>query len=277
MIYLILAIVSSMLVSVIMRVSEKYSRNNLSMLAMNYLMCSILGMMQTGRMELFPAHGGLPLTLGLGVISGMLYLGGFALYQWNIRRNGVVLPATFMKLGVIVPTLMAMLVFGEHPRMIQIAGIVAAIAAILLMQGKGEQRDRSIGALVLLMLAGGGADGMSKIFEELGPAELKGHFMMYTFAVALILCVILCLVKGQKLALPDALFGLAIGVPNYFSSWFLLLSLEYVPATVAFPSFSVGTIIAVALVSAICFRERLGRRKLLALGVILAALAMLNL
>ena len=35
MIYLILAVISSMLVSVIMRVSEKYIHNNITMLASN--------------------------------------------------------------------------------------------------------------------------------------------------------------------------------------------------------------------------------------------------
>ena len=48
MIYLILAVTSSMLVSVIMRVSEKYIHNNITMLASNYLMCSVLAAICTG-------------------------------------------------------------------------------------------------------------------------------------------------------------------------------------------------------------------------------------
>lgn len=48
MIYLILADTSSMLVSVIMRVSEKHIHNNITMLASNYLMCSVLAAICTG-------------------------------------------------------------------------------------------------------------------------------------------------------------------------------------------------------------------------------------
>ena len=75
----------------------------------------------------------------------------------------------------------------------------------------------------------------------------------------------------------DLLFGLLIGAPNYFSSRFLLLSLNDVPAVIAYPTYSVGTIVLIALLGVWLFHERLSRRQTLAMGMILAALALLNL
>ena len=276
MIYLILAMVSSMLVSVVMRLSENRSLNGMSRLAVNYVMCTLMSALFSGTVQVFPASEGLPLTLLLGGITGMLYLAGFVLLQWNIRRNGVVLPATFMKLGVIVPTLLAIVAFGETPRLPQLAGIGLALAAIILIQGGRKTETGSLLGLVGLLLAGGGADAMSKVFEQIGPAALNDHFLLYTFGTALILCTVLCLVKKQQLVWQDILWGLAIGVPNYFSARFLLLSLTSVPAVVAYPSFSVGTIVLVTAVGMLCFGERLSRRKWIALGVILLALILLN-
>ena len=179
MIYLVLAIASSAMISVLMRVSEKYSRSGMAMLAMNYLMCCVLAFIFTGTTRLFPAVEGLPLTIALGAVGGLFYLGAFILLQWNISKNGVVLPATFMKLGVLVPTLMAIVIFGEAPRLTQILGVIAAVAAILIINGdKGKQQAGSIIGLVLLLLAGGGADGMSKIYEEAGAPALKDHFLL---------------------------------------------------------------------------------------------------
>ena len=66
-------------------------------------------------------------------------------------------------------------------------------------------------------------------------------------------------------------------MPNYFSARFLLLSLSAVPAVIAYPSYSVGTIVLIALVGKVFFKERLSRRQLVAMGVILAALILLNL
>lgn len=276
MFYLILAIISSMLVSVLMRLSEGKSRGGAALLAMNYLMCCILAFLFTGTPVLFPAHEGLPVTIGLGVIGGVLYLGAFVLLQWNISKNGVVLPATFMKLGVLVPTLMSILIFGENPRPAQLAGIALAVLAILLINGRGRQQAGSVLGLIFLLLAGGSADGMSKIYEEAGSPELSGHFLLYIFIVAFLLCLLLCLLRRQKIGRRELLFGAAIGIPNYLSSRFLLLALSDVPAVVAFPTYSVATIVLVTLVGVFCFREKLEKRKLIALAVILAALVLLN-
>lgn len=276
MVYLILAILSSALISVLMRISEKYSRSGIAMLAMNYLMCCLLGVVHAGGTQLFPRTAGMGLTVLLAAISGILYLSGFVLMQWNIPRNGVVLTATFMKLGVIVPTAVSILVFGENPRVSQFIGIALAICAIFLMQGKGEKGASSILDLIGVMLAGGGGDVMAKVFDETAPAALKNQFLLYIFIVAFILCVFLCAMKRQKPEWMDILFGLAIGIPNYYSARFLLLSISEIPAMVAYPSFSVGTIIVVALAGVLGFKEKLNRRKLAALCIILASLVLLN-
>ena len=133
MIFLVLAVLSSVLVSLIMRISEKHIHNNISMLAANYLMCTVLAMFFTGTMEIFPQSEGLTFCLGLGAVSGAFYLGSFMLLQWNISQNGVVLSSMFMKLGVIVPTVMSMVFFSEVPQGTQVIGIIAALAAILLI------------------------------------------------------------------------------------------------------------------------------------------------
>ena len=276
MLYLILAIVTSAMISSVMRISEKYSRNSMGMLAVNYLTCAVLSWINVGSFSVFGGAEGAMRTVGLGIICGILFLSAFVLLKWNVGKNGVVLPATFMKLGVVVPTVLAITVFGESPKATQILGIAAALGAIFLMQGKGKQRAGSISGLIVLMLAGGLADAMAKIYEQYGDAALSEQYLLFTFATALVICVIMCAVKRQKIALADALFGAAVGIPNYLSSKFLLFSLNSVPAVAAFPTFSVGTIVLATLAGVLLFKEKLEKRKLIALGVILIALTLLN-
>ena len=277
MIYLALAIVSSMLVSVTMRLSERRVHNNISMLAMNYLMCTALSAVFAGTADFFPRAEGIGFACLLGVISGALYLGSFMLLQWNIRVNGVVLPATFMKLGVLVPTVLSIVLFHEQPKLMQLLGMAGAVCAILLIGlDKGQSRARSSAGLVALLLGGGITDATSKFYEEWGTAALENHFLLYTFAVALLLCALLAIARGQRLTLADAGFGLLIGVPNYFSARFLLLSLSSVPAVAAYPTYSVGTIVLVTLLGALLFSERLSRRQQAAMGLILVSLVLLN-
>lgn len=277
MIYLILAIISSALVSVVMRLSQRFARNNITMLAANYVMCTAAAAFLAGG--IVPAGEGAALTMGLGSFCGVLYLLGFVLLQWNIQRNGVVLPATFQKLGVLVPTIAAITVFGETARWTQLLGIAVAIGAILLMQPKGSSAGEGksfLPGLIALLLCGGLSDVMSKVFQTWGNADHGNYFLVFTFLIALVLCILLCVVKKQSVTVPDVLCGLALGVPNYFSARFLLWALRDVAAVVVYPTFSVGTIIVVTLVGLFCFREKVEKRKLIALGLILGALVLLN-
>ncbi len=276
MLYLILAILSSAMVSLVMRLSEKQCKGSMTMLAANYVMCSTAALALAGWRVLPQGDAGF--TLALGGVSGVLYLLGFVLLQWNIGRNGVVLPATYGRLGVLVPTLAAITIFGETPRWTQFVGFALAIGAILLMQDKAEKAKRSnTPGLLALLLAGGVCDVMSKVFDTWGNPAQGDHFLLYTFVTAMLLCVGLCAWKKEKPTWTHLLWGLVLGIPNYLSARFLLLSLGSVPAVVAYPMYSVSTIVIIAVVGVLAFKEKLEKRKLVALGIIMLALVLLNL
>lgn len=279
MIYLILAIASSTLVSMTMRISETHTTGSTVKLAVNYLACSLLAACYTGIENLAPRTEGAGTALMLGIVGGILYMGSFALMQWNIASNGVVLSTTFMKLGVLVPTLMSVVVFHEVPGFLQILGIVIAVTAIILIH---LEKDHAAAAsaksgLLLLLLAGGGADAMSKIYEQLGVPALKDQFLLYIFLCALLLCIGVSVFQKQAFTRADLLAGLCIGIPNYYSARFLLLSLNNVPAVIAYPTYSAGTIIVVTLLGILFFHERPSHRQKAAIALILAALILLNL
>lgn len=277
MLYLILAIASSALVSIFIRLSENYVKNNISMLCMNYMMCLLLAVGYTGMDKVFETGEGFGTAIGLGVVNGILFLASFVLLQINVRRNGVVLSATFMKLGVLVPTLLSVIAFREKPEVQQVIGFLVALLAIVLInfeKGQGEAGFK-IG-LILLLLGGGSGDAMAKIYDEVGPAQFEEQFLCFTFASALVLCVILAIKKQQKLTKTDILFGLLVGIPNYFSARFLLKAVGEVPAVVAYPTYSVATIVVISLVGMLCFKEKITKRQQVAIGIILVALVLLN-
>lgn len=277
MIYLLLAILSSTMVSVFSRLSNGRVKNRLAMVAFNYLACAVTGFALMRTTDVFPAAQGMDTAILMAVVGGAMYLCGFLLLQWNISKNGVVLPATFQKLGVLVPTVCALVIFGETPTALQVIGFVAAIFAIFMINsGKSTQKTASTVGLIALMLMGGSVDALGKFYAEWGNPEIKNHYLFYVFFCAFAYAAILCLLKRQRVCCWDALFGVLVGVPNYLCSRFLLLSLDDVAAVVAYPTFSVGTIVCVTLIGCLCFRERLTRRQVFAMGVILAALALLN-
>lgn len=277
MLYLILAIASSALVSIFIRLSENYVKNNISMLCMNYMMCLLLAVGYTGMDKVFETGEGFGTAIGLGVVNGILFLASFVLLQINVRRNGVVLSATFMKLGVLVPTLLSVIAFREKPEVQQVIGFLVALLAIVLINFEKDQGEAGFKiGLLLLLLGGGSGDAMAKIYDEVGPAQFEEQFLCFTFASALVLCVILAIKKQQKLTKTDILFGLLVGIPNYFSARFLLKAVGEVPAVVAYPTYSVATIVVISLVGMLCFKEKITKRQQVAIGIILVALVLLN-
>ena len=277
MLYLILAIASSALVSIIMRLSDRKVTGNIAMLTVNYLMCFLVSAGYAG-FDLFPSSEGLPSALLMGSVNGLLYLGGFVLLQINVRRNGVVLSSTFMKLGLLVSIAVSVVFFHEVPDLLQVIGFCLAVAAIILINFRKESGGEAgfKAGLILMLLAGGMGDAMAKIFEELGDPALEPQFLIYTFLVALILCTALMLNKKQHPGKWEILFGLLIGVPNFFSAKFLLGALEHISAVIVYPVYSVATILVVSLTGVLAFRERLEKRQWIGMGLILVALVLLN-
>jgi len=277
MLNLLLAILSSALVSITMRLSETKIKNNTAMLAVNYIMCSLLAWVYTGFGSLWPQEQGSQTMTVLGSINGVLYLAGFVLLQRNIHTNGVVLSSTFIKLGLLVAMVVSVVFFGERPEIWQWAGFVLAVTAIVLMNYRPvEEKAGNRVGLILLLLAGGGGDAMSKVFEELGNPALSDHFLLYTFLVALLLCLMLVGIRKQPVGKWERLFGLVIGIPNFFSAKFLLGALEEIAAVIVYPVYSVATILTVTVTGVLVFREKLDRKQWMALGMILVALVLLN-
>ena len=276
MLFLILAILSSAMISFIMRLSTDKISANLSMLVTNYLVCSLLGAAYGGFELVVPQAEGFSVTLWLGLVSGVLYLASFVVFQSNTRKNGIVLSAVFMKLGLLVPIVVSVLFFHESPTLTQLAGFCIAIFAIVLINMKKEAGAHFGFGLIALLLLSGCTDVTAKVFDVFGAERLSAQYLFYTFFTAFVLCAVLAVRKKERPGYREVLYGIAIGVPNFFSSKFLLGALTRLPAVVVYPSFSVGTMLIVTMTGAIVFRERLSRLQWLALAVIVAALVLLN-
>ena len=278
MFYLILAILSSATIAIMMRIAQPRVKYPIGLLAGNYITCCLFALVLSfSERSGITAHA-LVFPAGIGILNGFFYLVGFALMQWNTRHNGVTLSSVFIRLGILVPTVLSVVWFHETPTGVQILGFLLAVAAIVVINfQKGQTLNKKSWALLLMLLVGGMGDGMSKIYEVYGDPGLQNTFLFFTFVAALILCLALMYQKHERLGFRELGFGVTLGVPNFLTSLFLLKSLDTVPAVIAFPTFSVGVILVVAMAGTFAFRERLGRKQIVAGILICIALALLNL
>ncbi len=277
MFFLILAILGGSALSIMMRMSEGRVKSKISMLAVNYITCILLCGVHM-NFDLAIGADGSGFALGLGMITGVFYVVSLLLMQLNIRKNGVILPSVFSRLGgLLVPLAVAICFFGESPTVLQIIGaVIAGVAIVAINAGSEKTAVTSVLPLFALLLSDGLATTMSTVYEKMGASELGTQFLFYTFGTALLICLVLILKNGERFGLPEILFGLSIGIPNFYASRCLLQALETVPAFIAYPTRGVACIVVVSLAGILMFHEQLRKRQWAAIGAILVSVALLN-
>ena len=281
MFFLIAGFICSAIVSLVLKASNQYQYDRYGMLTINYCACLIpFTISEIGSTP--PAFDAdLFVCIALSVLNGFLYIAGMVLNALNVNRNGAILQSAFARLGVMIPTCLSIILFGERPTLLQSIGILIVLAAFCIMNISGEKEKRSgikpsLPLLLLGLVFGGLADSMLKIFQEVGTMALDDWFMGLTFLFAALLSFIAMTIKKGHIGRKEAAIGIALGIPNYLSSLFLLKSLKTVSAYIAYPTYSVGAILTVTAISILVFRERLSCWNAIAVLMIAAAIAMLN-
>ena len=304
MVYLLLAIGCSAAIALIFKHSETAGMNRYAVTTANYLAASLVGgailvsqgvslpgdltlsnaiaeigrSFNTGQQTLSPEAGAVwAVLVGLG--AGVVFFLGFIYYQISVREHGVGLAGAFAKLGILVPMSLSLVLWREHPRLIQWWGIGLAISSIVLVNwpAKGNLRAALRPALLLLFLFCGAAEFSNKVFQKYGMLHYKSLFLLVTFSVAFLFSLATTAAKQEPVARRDLLTGLAVGVPNLFSSFFLILALDRIAAAVVFPAYGAGTIVIINLVGIVFFKEKLSRMEKAAIALTIVALILINL
>ena len=290
MIYLILAVISSASIALVFKALGSLDGNRFGVIIGNYLTCILISLIMTGG----PAAivNAAPVTYLCGAIGGILFVLGLVFMQSSVAANGATLTSAFGKLGVMVPLAFSFLIFREQPEIIQVVGILIALAALVLINSPdkdtpaeapsgSEVKTYSFALLILTFLGNGLSDSMSKVFEQAGPRSDDKVFISIIFCVAAVISAFLAYreyrITGCPIRPKELLAGVAVGVPNYFCSYFLLASVTRLPSFLVYPIFSTGTIVVVMLVSTLLFKERPTKKQMAGIGMILLALVLLNL
>lgn len=262
MLFLVLATLSSSVLALVLKRLD--SGNTYGVYFFNYVTCALLSFLTLEDKALWRGD---PLPLWLGAVGGLVYLASLAVYGYSIRKSGAVLASVFTRLGVLVPIGISVAFLGERPSWLQGAGIALAVAAAVVMNGLprgGASRSggKLLLPLLLTLLFNGCSDSMSKIFAYAGRREEDGLFVFFIFFFAGLFTLAPLVRGGKGLTRRDLL---------------LLAALTRLPAFVVYPCYSVGAILVISLCSVLLFHERLSRRQWGAVGMILAAVALLNL
>ena len=303
MLNLLAAITCSTAIALILKHGEERGHSRYVILAMNYTTATAISLWMTLRGNLFrylgsaspsfllqqlnsghssdgflsPASSSL-WALFIGIPTGILYFLGFYYYQRSVKESGVGMAGSYAKMGILVPMILSMIFWREFPTGVQWAGMTLALTAIGMVNLKvSAGRNMFSGikpALLLLFLSCGVSEFTNKLYQRYGMLEYKGLFLLFLFTTALFIS--LSRIK-EKPDGREVCTGLAVGIPNFFASWFLISALSALPASVVFPTYSAGSIALICLGGRLIFKEMLTAREYTAIFLTMAALLLVNL
>ena len=277
MIYLLLSILSSTIIFVVFRLYKKFGVNTLQAIIVNYFIaCTVgfFGYIEGSDITHVPNESWFPGALMLG----FLFIAVFNLAAITTQKSGLSVVAVATKMSVAIPVLCGIFLYNESTGILKITGILLALVAVYLTSIKTKEgisiKSKNLIFPLLVFLGSGIIDTSLKYLETSYVSKTDvGLFSSTIFATAGLIGTIILIVQAfmgkLKITLKNILGGIALGIPNYFSIYFLVLALR----TKGFDSSTIFTMNHVAivtfstLVGIILFKEKLLPKNWIGLGL----------
>lgn len=294
MVYLALSILSSSIIFVVFKLFVRYRVETFYAIVVNYL---VAGTVATAfyKGEVAPSEI-IASSWFIGTVClGVLFIVVFNLMAATSQRLGVSVASVATKMSLAIPVVFGVLVYKEELGALKIIGIVLALAAVYFTSIKRKSGKPLLGVdnpdreftpstyliLPLLVFLGSGIiDTSIKYVQEYHIDEAEYPLFSATvFASAAATGVLLTIVKSfrgaLKINLRNILGGIALGVPNYFSIYFLLKALrnDTLNSASVFTINNVAIVMFTTLLGILLFKEQISAKNWG--GIALAVLSIL--
>ncbi len=280
MIPLILTIVCSTVIVLILKYSHIQKGHPAVLLCGNYFSCSIISLILFfSEKEFVYSYE----TFLFGTVLGLIFFLGFFVFAKAVSSAGASLSTVSSRLSVIIPLSLSIIIFGEIPDYFQLSGIIIAVLTIFFFylsvkkfsSGSFQKVDYFYLLAVLILI--GTNDFSFKIFQSWRPASENNLFILTIFSFAFVYSFSYIILKKIKPDTKTILAGIVLGVPNIFSSYFLLESLNQLPAIIVYPSINIGIILLTSLAAFLIWKEELNVYGWWAMGFGITAIFLLSL
>ena len=285
MIYLFLSILLSTFLGVIFVYFNKYKIDIFQAIVFNYWICVITGSLVLGN---FPIHANSIQTdwFKMSIIMGVLFISVFNLIGISSVLVGATITQTANKLSLTIPVVVSYFLYHEKISLLKMIGILLALIAVILTMSKkstGEKKKIPLWEFslpIVLFVSSGVVDSITKyvqnkylISEAISKSYIIAGFMVAAIIGSVIL-LFLYITGRKKFEFKNVLAGIVLGVPNYFSIYYLIKALQNksMNSSATIPINNIGVLFLVSIFGIFIFKEKLTRLNYIGLGLTLLAI-----
>ena len=282
MYYLILTIIVSAFIYVIFKLFAQNNIHTFQAIVANYFTCAVIGFLITGASQFTEMLSVVQPAIPYAVCLGLLFIIVFTFIGYTSQKFGVGITSIADKLSLIIPVIAAFILYNDAITLLKIAGILLSILAVVLAVRKKENNKQENLQQYLyypiIVFLGGGIIGTILKQVQFQFAEINYNtFLIFLFGVAFVIGFTILsvqFVSNQKsISFKSILAGVGLGIPNYFSIYFLMQTLNTPnwESSVVFPVMNIGIVVLSSLLGLILFKEKFSSQN--TLGLVLAVVA----
>ena len=282
MIPLVLSIIASTFIFVLFRLFARYSINTLQAIVVNYFVactCGIIGYQNSIEISAIPKYDWFYYTVALGA----LFIIVFNLMATTTQRSGLSVVSVATKMALVIPIGFGLWYYQEPLGPFKAIGIILALAAVYLVSVKNRSgvilQNRNLMFPVLVFFGSGLIDTslnflQNDFIKDKSLIPLFSSTIFMTAGVIGIMVLVVQKIKGVLfLEYKNIIAGVVLGIPNYFSIYFLVKALRsnLLDSSGIFTINNVGIVIISTLLGIVFFKEQLSLKNWI--GIILAVIS----
>lgn len=269
---LFFAILFSGFIFVLFKLFPKYNIDTFQAIVVNYFVAFICGLLffpfqLNALLEVDPSWFGFTLS------AATLFIGLFLIMGMSAQRNGLSSTSVAVKMSMALSVLGMVIFYSEAVNAWKISGITLAIFGVIGMtlQPNEQKNERSSGWMLLVLFLGSGMLDflLNYIQHQVLTENETAFFTAYAFGLAGIIGVFIALILIAKrkltLAFRHIIAGVLLGIPNYFSIYFLMKAydtLEWSNSSIL-AVINVCIVVIASLVGLLFFKEKWNRMKII--------------
>ncbi len=284
LLFLLGSILSSTIIALIFKAYERYDVDNFQAIVINYLVCVVVGSLLIWD---FPIEPGFirEIWFPVALILGTIFISTFYTVALTVQNFGVTVAVVLQKMSIILSVIFAIWMYNESADALKITGIILALIAVVLTNispGTKEKKVQNRNLLTLLIPAyvffACGAIEALLLYAERDLLDGSGgiRFTISIFATAGtigFIFLIINIIRGRtSIKSKHIIGGIALGIPNFFSVYFLVLVLgRGVDGSIIFPINNISIIVLAAILAWIIFKEKLSTINII--GILVAVIS----
>ena len=282
MIYLLLSILSSTGIFVLFKLYTKYKVNTLQAIVINYVTACVAGLFfYNGEVNISEITHSNWFNAAIGL--GFLFIAMFNVMALTAQKNGLSVASVASKMSVIIPIAFGIYVYNESINTQKIIGIILALFAVYLTSTKPKDNTVLTHSIFLPVLLFFGSGIIDTSVNHYAPDDNIPLFSATIFAISATIGFIILSYKSIKqksrFELKSVPFGIALGIVNYCSIYFLLKALR-VDGFESSSIFTINNVIIVAtstLIGLWLFKEQISNKNWIGIAIAIISIILVTL